>query len=391
MKLKLLILLSFSQLYIATAQQQLSSNAEISVVTFGPGNNLNDAFGHCVFRIYDKANAIDIAYGYGEYDFDAPNFYLKFVQGKLNYRVSKNQFSDLLTYYINENRYVKAQILNFNIEEKQRIFNYLENNYKPENRSYLYDFFYNNCATKIRDIAQHVTNNEINFNTSEDFKPTTFRALIHEHVGLNSWGGFGIDIALGSYVDLKATPKDYLFLPKYVNSTFKIAKLNNKPLVASNTELFKATNNEVRFFELLWSPLVIISLIAFFIVYKTCKDFKNNRQTKWLDITIFVTTGLIGIILLLLWFATDHTATAYNYNLLWAFPLNFIVIVEVLKKQKKKWYKSYLKFLVIMLCLMGLHWCIGLQSFALVLLPLLISIAVRLIFLIKVSSNNCNG
>ena len=382
MKIKL-SLLAFLFVTVSYAFQfQLSDDAEASVLTFGPGNSLNDAFGHNAFRIKDKAKGIDIVYGYGQYDFDAPIFVLKFARGKLNYLISRHFYSDIFNYYSRENRTINEQVLNLSTEQKQKLFHYLEDNYKPENRKYLYDFFYDNCATKIRDVLSTVTNNAITFKKPESFEPKTFRTLIYEHVDKNSWGSFGIDVALGSVVDRQASANEFMFLPKYIHAFFEVSKINgNEDLVKSSNVLYKRnTDNSSGF---IFSPLVILGLLAIVILFITYKDFKGQKRTKWLDITLFSLTGTIGILLLLLWFGTDHTATWQNYNLLWACPLNIIVIGQLLKAKIKNWVKSYLKFLVIMLCLMTMHWLIGVQVFAIALIPLLIALAVRYIYLVK--------
>ncbi|EPR74566.1 hypothetical protein ADIWIN_0418 [Winogradskyella psychrotolerans RS-3] len=103
---------------------------------------------------------------------------------------------------------------------------------------------------------------------------------------------------------------------------------------------------------------------------------------------LFSVTGIIGIVILLLWFATDHSATAQNYNVLWAFPLNIFVVAQLLKPKVKTWFKKYLKFLIIMLCLLTSHWIIGVQVFAIGLIPLLIALLVRYIYLVKFFNQN---
>ncbi|WP_225035580.1 DUF4105 domain-containing protein [Winogradskyella sp. SM1960] len=384
MKLKLLVFFFLCSIVSVFGQQfQLSDDAKVSVLTIGPGESLNDAFGHNGFRIKDNALGIDVVYGYGEYDFESPNFYLKFAQGKLNYLISRHNFKDLLYHYSNSNRTINEQVLNLSSAEKQNLFNYLENNYKPENRRYLYDFFYDNCATRIRDIAQTTTTTTIDFKTPENFEPKTFRTLIHDHVGLNSWGSFGIDIALGSVIDRKASVSEHMFLPEYIHTFFENATINgNENLVQNSTTLYQKKESKSAL-NCLFSPLVIIGLIALIMLYITYKDAKNNTRTKWLDLVIFGTTGLIGVLILFLWFGTDHSATAHNYNLLWAFPLNVIVMLQLLKPQVKKWITRYLKFLIIMFALMIFHWIGGVQVFAIGLIPIVIALLIRYLYLIK--------
>ncbi|WP_100611995.1 lipoprotein N-acyltransferase Lnb domain-containing protein [Confluentibacter lentus] len=381
----------FIFLFVKTTYSQqniLSDKAEISVLTVGPGASLNDSFGHNGFRIKDMVKGTDLVFNYGVYDFTAPNFYLKFAQGKLNYLIGVDYYEDFFNSYVLQNRTIEEQVLNLSQSEKQKLFDYLINNYKPENRRYLYDFFYDNCATKIKDVTNITLNNTIQFKEPNNFKQQTFRELIHSNLNRNSWGCFGIDLALGSVIDRKASPEEHMFLPKYIHSFFKNAtiKKTGEPLVKESKVLYKKMDKPESS-NFLTSPLFVFGIMGLLILFITYKDFKNKKQSVWLDVTLFSITGLIGIVILLLWFATDHTGTHQNYNLLWACVLNIFMIGQLLKKQTSGWFIKYLKFLVILLCLLTLHWIIGVQVFAIGLIPLLIALMIRYLYLIKLYSN----
>ena len=380
---KIYLLLVYLIGFQIAVSQTLSPNAEISVLTIGPGTSLNDAFGHNGFRIKDNAQGIDVVFDYGRFPFNEPGFYLNFARGKLNYSIGADTFVDIKRFYTRQNRTIKEQALNLDQTEKQKLYNYLLNNYKPENREYLYDFFYDNCATKIRDVANIALNNTITFTEPSNYKPQTFRTLINNNLNKNSWGSLGIDIALGSIIDRIATPEEQMFLPENIYAFFAEASLKNGKSLVNNSQTLNAKNEIKEASNMLFSPLVILSVIALLIIWITYKDFKNNRRTKSLDVVLFTITGLIGIGLLLLWFATDHSATAHNYNLLWAFALNVLVIGQLIKNKPKAWFIRYLKFLLIMLTLMMFHWLIGVQVFAVTLIPILLAITLRYVFLIR--------
>ncbi|WP_338359965.1 DUF4105 domain-containing protein [Yeosuana marina] len=390
MKKYLLVILCLLAVFTLKAQTHtLSRHAEISVLTIGPGSSLNDAFGHNAFRIKDSLNHIDVVFNYGIYDFNTPNFYIKFAQGRLNYLIGMNYYKDFYRNYKEENRTIKEQVLNLSQNEKQRLLNFLANNIKPENRRYLYDFFYDNCATKIRDVLETVTDNKIKFNTPDGFKEQTFRQLIYSNLNKNSWGSFGIDLALGSVIDQKATPYEHMFLPKYIFKFFENVTLSNsgEKLVKQTHILYQKTDTpETNNF--LTSPLMIFGIIGILILFITFKDYKNKKRSNWLDVVLFFATGIIGILILLLWFATDHKGTHQNYNLLWACALNILVVFQFFKKSIPSWFIRYLKFLVILLCLMLLHWIIGIQVFAIGLIPLLIALFIRYVYLINFFSSN---
>lgn len=382
MKKTLLAFYFFSFFFSFSQVPQLTENTEISIITIGSGSLLNDSFGHNGFRV--KNEYLDAIYDFGRYNFKEPNFYLKFTQGKLNYSMGASYSKDVFKAYKAQNRTIKEQVLNLSYLQKEAFLNYLANNLKPENRAYLYDFFYDNCATKIRDINDTVLNNAIQYNNPEVYKNETFRTLIQNKLYWNSWGSFGIDIALGSVIDRKATAKEYMFLPEHIFNFFDAATFKNtKKQLVKETNIINSQNGAFNKGNVITSPIVILSLISIFIIYITYNDNKKGKQSKWLDVVIFTITGLIGVVILLLWFATDHTATAHNYNLLWACPISLIAIFQVIKSKPKRWFYGYLKLLVIMLCLLTLHWCIGVQSFAATLIPLLIALVIRYVYLIK--------
>ncbi len=378
-----LLVFIFSYSILNAQQNNLSNQAEVSVLTIAPGKSLNDAFGHNAFRIKDSKNNIDVTFDYGRFDFEAPNFYLNFARGKLNYSIGKGEFYKFYQVYSYYNRSIKEQILNLTQNEKQSLYNYLLENNNPENRDYLYEFFFDNCATKIKDVVNITLDNDINFKEPNNFKNATFRTLIQNNLNINSWGSLGIDLALGSVIDTEATAQEHMFLPKNIHAFFEVATLQNGSLLVKDSKILYEQKETVNSNSFLTSPLFIFGIIGLVILFVTFKDYKNHKQTKWLDITLFSITGLIGILILLLWFATDHKGTHQNYNLLWACALNILVVGQLFKKKVSYWFTKYIKFLIILLCLLTLHWIIGVQVFAIGLIPFLISLFIRYSYLVN--------
>ena len=207
-----------SQLALGQTQRQqtLSQEATISILTIGPGVALYDRFGHSAFRVKDSVNNIDWTFNYGTYDFNAPNFYGKFVKGQLLYSLSAGYFQGFIEYYKKQNRSVREQVLNLDQEQKGRLFSFLLWNAEPANKNYRYDFFFDNCATRIRDVLASNLGNQLKYSASFDPEPLSFRQLIQNQVPYNDWGSLGMDIAIGAVVDVPATPWQFQFLPKYV-------------------------------------------------------------------------------------------------------------------------------------------------------------------------------
>lgn len=383
--LSLLAILLFAN-FSFSQQRELSDQAEISILTIGPGPLLNDAFGHNGIRVYDSTQGLDLVFNYGVYDFNAPNFYLNFARGKLNYKIGVDYHDQFVRFYKGQDRSIKEQILNLEIEDKQQIFDFLLTNYEPENRYYLYDFFYDNCATKMRDVLVEVLGDEVFFKTPEKLEPKTFRQLIHDHVSRNSWGGFGIDVALGSIIDTQAQPYEYMFLPEYIHQFFNAAELKSGTSLVKEDIMVYEKKEAFEDTAFILSPIFIMFLLALMVILISLKDLRTQKRTRLLDLGIFVLTGLIGIVLLLLWFATDHTATAFNYNLIWAFPLNILMLIQIMKIEFKPWFRRYIKFLLIILILMSLHWLVGVQIYPLPAIFILAGLTFRYWVLLKISS-----
>ena len=368
----------------SSAQLKLSNASEISVLTIGSGHLLNDSFGHSAIRVKDSLNNFDLVFDYGRYDFESKGFYLNFTRGKLNYMVGRSAFDDFLSFYKYQNRQVKEQQLNLSTKQKTAFYNFLTENMKPENKYYPYDFFYNNCATKITDAIESILGDQIKYFPTSSFKKDTFRNLIRSNLIVNSWGSLGIDIALGSKIDQKATVKEHIFLPKNLYTLLEDARIGSTDLkIVKKSKLLNSSITINKASDKIVSPLAILSLIALVILLITYKDFKKNKRSIWLDVSLFASTGFIGLVLLLLWFATNHTATAYNYNLLWAFATNLLFIPSISKTHLTNRGVKYIVFLVILLTLMLLHWVTGVQSFSVGLIPFLFAISVRYLFLIR--------
>ena len=364
----------------------LSEEAEISILTIGPGANLYDKFGHSAFRVWDKTSNIDIVYNYGVYNFNTPNFYLKFARGKLFYKLARSHYSSFYDYYVRQNRWIKEQIINLSPSEKQDMFNFLQHNAKPENSDYLYDFLFDNCATRIRDVLVKVLGNDLEYEADHLSKDYTFRQLIQKNLHWNTWGSFGMDIAIGAVVDRKATSWQSQFLPEYIydsaaQATLTVAKEKQQLIQQTNSLFENSDRTSDTFF--LFSPILVFGLIGFLIIFITSRDVKSNHRSRYLDAIIFSVTGLVGIFLLLLWIATDHSTTVNNYDLLWALPLSLLFVFEIAKKIPKKWMRKYAFFQVLMLLLLSLHWVTGVQIFALGLIPLLVGLGIRYVYLIR--------
>ncbi len=383
---KVLFALLLSLSIAGNSQTILSSQAEISVITCGPfQGELYSAFGHSAIRVNDPVLGFDIAYNYGVFDFNQPNFYLNFTRGFLYYKLGVYSYPDFRDYYISYNRYVHEQIVNLDSVQKQKIFSYLENNAQPLNQTYRYDYFYNNCSSKVRDVFAEVFKDQIKFDGSFIKTDLTIRDLTHAYLTQQPWGELGIDICLGLPMDKKATPYDYMFLPDYVEASFNHTTLNRQPIVKKNIPVYESSPEQIPFHW--YHPWIIFGIAFFLVSLLTYHDWRRKKLTKWFDVTLFGVLGLLGLLLLLLWVATDHKAAASNFNLLWAFPIHLFGAIGLMKNKSNKWVINYFTFVIILTSTTLLMWTLLPQQMNNYLLPVVGVILMRA-FIIKMLSKN---
>lgn len=360
---------------------QLSPAAQISVITCGPGTDLYASFGHSAFRVQDPELGLDLVYNYGTFDFDAPNFYLNFAHGRPIFSLSRQQFVNFLYIYQLENRWVKEQILDLGIQEKNDLFQFLENNYLPENRDYKYDYIWENCSTKIPEVLRNVLGNSLVFHEDRSPNPYSFRQLMQQNLSWNSWGSLGIDIALGSVIDRVASTQETMFLPDYVLEQMNNSSYSEHPLVSRQRTILDLNNsNGALLFTS--SPLFWILFLFIFSLTITYIDFRNQTRSRWLDFMLLFITGAAGLLITYLWFFSDHSAAANNFNILWALPTNFIIAFIMTRRGPlAKWVPRYFKVALWVLVLIPILWVAGIQGFPPLASIILLTLAVRYFYL----------
>jgi Domain of unknown function (DUF4105) len=372
-----LVTLSFT----LSAQIKLSEESRISVITCGPTQTeLYSAFGHTAIRVYDPSLGMDDAYNYGLFSFNQPHFYLNFARGSSFYILGVQSYPDFQSTYIYFNRSLHEQVLNLNIEQKQNLFNFLQWNAQLENRSYRYDYFYDNCATRVRDAFSNTLKGQIKFDSSYIKTNYSIRDLTELYLSQQPWGDLGIDICLGLPMDKKISPYEYMFLPDYIESSFDHATINREPLVKSKTVIYEAKPQPV---EGPTHPWIVFGVFLLITIGLSLFDWKRRRLSKWFDVIVFTTTGLLGILLVLLWTATDHKAAANNLNLLWALPTNLLVF-GLLKKSPAVWIIKYFQIVFIISGLLIASWSFLPQQLNIFLMPLVAAIMIRAFVISKI-------
>lgn len=385
MKRILLFLISLLTTFGLNAQQlpKLSENAYISVLTCGAGDQLYTAFGHTAFRVQDSVLGLDVVYNYGTFDFNKPNFYLNFTKGKLIYSLSRKTFDRFLFEYEYEKRWIKEQILDLSTDEVNALFQFLEDNYRPENRDYAYDPLFNNCSNITGIILKEQLKDPIVFKDDHLKKRYTFRELVRQYIPINSWGSFGIELAFGGVTDRVATVEEHMFLPYYAMEQLRNSLKGNEPLVQRERVVLDYPEMKPRG-TFMTSPLFWFLLILCLVLVISYLDWKHGTRHRWLDFTLFLFSGLIGTFIILLWLATDHIVTGLNFNFLWLLPSNIIVAFILLRKGTDiPWLKKYIWLALGGIGMSLLLWAFGIHVQSPLNIPLLLILTTRYALLLK--------
>lgn len=330
MKIRLIIL-SFFLVGIMVAlpgHAQENARLRISLLTCTPGEELYSTFGHTAIRVIDSNAVTDIVYNYGTFNFRDPDFYSKFVQGKLLYFVSAEYFNDFRESYLFENRGITEQLLNLNEAEKFNLYTALNNNLKEENRYYKYDFTYDNCTTRARDIILASTEEKHRLAATMP-SDASFRNAIHIYLDSNKhyWSKLGIDLLLGARMDVAMNTEQQQFLP----DNLLFAMDGSQPPIVNEERIILQQAGGTPGPSWFQPWVVFTALLGMYILFSL---YASRSLMQFADFFLFFITGLIGCLLLFMWWGTDHNMTKDNYNLLWALPV-FLPLSIFIRSPKK--------------------------------------------------------
>ncbi len=323
---------------------QLSTASRIDLVTCGPGKEIFTYFGHSALRVYDPVNRIDKVYNYGTFDFNVPNFYWQFVKGKLYYMLSVSRYDSFIKEYIRDNRFIRLVPLALTDEDRQELFNLLETNNLPENRHYWYDFFLDNCSTRVRDIVLKATQNRYPVPEAEA-KTLSFRQLINPLLTPNPWPRAGMMILLTAGADRKATLSEYMFLPFQMERLFlQMKSASGQNLSGQAKTVFEPAPKKKK--SLITHPYVVFSLMTLLSLFLAFYPKRVSFAKGWFSLLFFL-TGIMGILFAFMWFGSDHWVCKANLNLAWAFPLTLVLAVTLWIPGLRKMNQVYSRIMMV--------------------------------------------
>lgn len=366
-----------------------SPHAVLSVLTCTPGPDLYSVFGHTAIRYQDSVDGrwVDWVFNYGTFQF-SDDFYVKFARGKLDYMLSVSPFYEFQMEYLQSGRGIFEQVLRLDADEKKILVRLLQENYLPENRTYRYDFFYDNCSTRVRDIINKATGNQCSF-TYAYAKPFTFRQAIQNYLDYMPWSDFGIDIALGLPCDKVMGQGEGMFLPDSLMHELNYTSLRDGALSDREEEMLPQEfepSIDSRF-----TPLTVFSLFMMLSLIWGFVKLRKGVQIVLTDRVAMLVAGLVGLLVVFLWFFTDHTATKNNLNLLWANPICLLFVFKG-AKGIVGWWKKLLVGYTVLLLVMLVGWFFLPQRLHLAIMPFGVALlfycikALRPSFLVKHTS-----
>jgi Domain of unknown function (DUF4105) len=375
----------------------LDTSSEVSLLTCNPGNEVYSTFGHSAFYIKDTVHKIDRVYNYGTFSYD-DDFLYKFLKGDLDYFLSVSNLEEFMWEYEMENRGVTKQVLNLSWAQKQKLYELLQENYLPQNRVYHYDFLFDNCSTRLRDILEKATHDGIHYDfsfitISNKTNNQSYRNMIDDYAAHLKWLTFGMDLMIGVPSDHKAKPREHLFLPDNLMNAYFFATIQQKngavPLVKKTSLLltYDLVKKNTPFFE---SPLFVCLLFLLMTVSITFWEYKFNKWHKGIDVFFAFIFAIIGCLFLFMWTSTRHHVAYVNLNLIWANPL--LIIAGVFFFTKKYKVISNLMLFYSLSCLfliLSWRWLLP-QDFNIALLPFFIALFIRtfyIYFYTKAKSN----
>jgi hypothetical protein len=365
---KIILSLIFISFHLLNANAQ--SQATLSILTCEPGEDVYAQFGHTAIRYINLDTHTDIVYNYGIFSF-SDDFLYNFVKGETYYRLGRTHTSRFIAEYYYNNRAVIEQKLTISPELVDSIHSFLETNYLPENRRYLYNFFYDNCATRPRDVLLTTLENALRIDSAHisipdtlwisetagqinDYKElVTWRDVLHCYLAKDSWLRFGVGLALGVPTDRKISKHESMFIPDYVFLFLNQARVKHQnqsqALISETSYLVKP--GEKTDTASIWSPQLILWGIFGIALIILVFEIRNRRHVFWIDSFLSIIIGILGVLIWYLSFFSIHPAVFPNVHIVWALPFHILFAVLWLVPKIRTyiiWYTYIYSILIIL-------------------------------------------
>ena len=322
------------------AEDTPPDSIEVSLLTCQPHDEVYSLYGHTALRWHDLRTGLDIAFNWGVFNFKAPHFVARFVFGLTDYELGAYPYNAFQKEYQHFGSMVTEQVLNLNGEEIMRLEGLLQQNLQPENRVYRYNYFYNNCTTKARDIIEQCVNGEVKYAEREDFTPS-YRDMVHEMTRNKRWAQWGNDLLLGIKADQPTTLREQEFLPHNLMYDFDRAQIYEngiyRPLVKERRIAVPAgvqiINKEFPITPIQYFCIMLVIGMIFFIM-----EWKQKGIYIYWDALLMVISGIIGVVLFLMLFS-QHPTVSLNLQFILFNPIHWLFLWPVIRGKKTIYWK----------------------------------------------------
>ena len=324
---------------------QPTDSLKAGFLTCTPGQEVYEFYGHTALRIRNITRGEDYVFNYGLFSFNTPNFRWRFMRGDCQYEVGAAYTVEFLAQYAEQNRTVRELELNLNQQEVHRLFQALLTNCEPANRSYHYDFFYDNCATRVRDQIAACLDGQLVY--TNPVKQQSLRDIVHQYSEDHPWSLFGQDLLLGAEADREATREMQQFAPIYLEYDLSTARIvengQKRPLVSNVNELVKAQPQKPSAgFPLLPKGCIIL---LFLLTQALCRwEWKHPQKVLWgYDVLLLLLQGITGCIITFMFFFSAHPTVGSNWLVLLFNPLPLVFLYWTIQSERKKRQSLYHK------------------------------------------------
>ncbi|MGL5938622.1 MAG: DUF4105 domain-containing protein [Phocaeicola sp.] len=321
-----------------------ANDVRVSFLTCEPGNEIYTLFGHAAIRYEDPSNQVDWVYNYGMFSFDTPNFIYRFVRGETDYQLGIVPFSYFVSEYALRGSGVYQQTIDLTSDEKRELKRLLDENYLPKNRIYRYNFLYDNCTTRARDIVESVLGGGVNYHYKKE--KLSFRDILHESTAGHDWSEFGIDLCLGEEADYIISERQELFAPFYLYEALRGASVVRNdtitPLISSDVKVVDVDSDGeeeegISFPSPILSAMFLLCCCIGLTIYRVVS---RRRVFAW-DLFLLILQGSAGCIIAFLVLFSIHPTVSKNWLILVFNPLPLLFLpwtIYALLKNKKEWF-----------------------------------------------------
>lgn len=345
-RLLFVLILTFTLGNVESLFAMDGSKMTVSLITCSPDEDVYSLYGHTAIRCRDNEGEFDYVFNYGVFSFEQPYFILRFVLGSCDYMVQPIPWNFFVHEYESRGRRVIEQVLNLTESEAYRITIQLINESRPENCNYRYDFFRNNCTTKVRDVIENSLDVLVVYPELEELKGCTYRQMLHHYNEVDPWSSEGCDLLLGADVDTLLTQRASTFLPitymKFVDEAVLRDSINssrpmvlNKHVVIEGKPLVIYPVFPLTPTQTFWLLLAIFVLIAMI-------ECALHYQFWIIDVVVLFSQGLIGLLLLFLMVLSSHPGVHENWLVILFNPIAlwglFLTVKAAWKRERSHWH-----------------------------------------------------